>query len=383
MRSGYQTLLEPDTKSRSSKPVVAHAGYFDGYGGTTFYPSLETGPVGKEFIIYYWNGDWRGDYSYVFATQDATVQIFNPAGDLVDQKALARGQYWMLSIPNGVYHIRSTGRIAIETIAEYGHTTVPSVDSNAVGYQFYFATHYLHSGAFVVFAYQDTQIRVYDLRTGVLRFSRFLQRGEYWWQSGLQTEPFRLDSSGLVEVWAGSTWGGTSIMNFEEYSQSTTVGKAGKEFYLHMLGGGSVLYGLFDGTVVDIDGSKIDLDRDDYYEIPGCCALLHIQANHPILIGTTGDPGGYYNISTYLGGGGWESSSMPPWLHINHLSGTITEKGAIDIQVVFDATGLPEGIYRTVLYLSTNDPLNPVVAIPVRMEVGSWPFHRYLPYQRK
>ena len=367
-------------KVESNHPVLGYNGFLNDYGTTTFYPSLGTGPVGTEFIIYYHCGDGAGDYCYVFATQDTTVQIFDSAGALVDSNSMNTGQYWVLSIPNGVYHIRSTGRIAIESSSEYGYTTVPSIDSNASGTLFYFATHAQDNGAFAVYAYQDTEVRVYDLSTGILRYNHALQRGEYWWQPDVGTSQLRLESTGLVEVLAGSTCGGSGIGDLK-CDDFFTTGNAGKEFYIHSLGRGNIIYAPFENTTVDIDGITIHLDRDKTYSLD-CCAFHHIQSDRPILVETRPYDGLLYNFGAYLGGV-LDTPVPGDWLRVSPIEGSVPGSTTQGIQVTFDATGLRPGLYTRLMDLSTNDPLNPLVTIPVRMEVVELPNRVYVPLLNK
>jgi hypothetical protein len=75
---------------------------------------------------------------------------------------------------------------------------------------------------------------------------------------------------------------------------------------------------------------------------------------------------------------------FPDWLSTNPFSGTVPANSSIPIQVNFNATGLQPGIYTTTLYLTSNDPLNPLVSIPVRMVVVSeGPYKFYIPLLAK
>ncbi len=67
-----------------------------------------------------------------------------------------------------------------------------------------------------------------------------------------------------------------------------------------------------------------------------------------------------------------DSAQAPPpegWLAANPLSGTVPAGGNVDIEVAFDATGLPLGTYNGNLAVSSNDPAHPVTDVPATLTV--------------
>lgn len=62
----------------------------------------------------------------------------------------------------------------------------------------------------------------------------------------------------------------------------------------------------------------------------------------------------------------------PPvaWLTVSPLSGSLTASGTIDLTADFDATGLADGTYNAVVHVSSNDPDEAMVNVPVTMIVG-------------
>jgi hypothetical protein len=58
-----------------------------------------------------------------------------------------------------------------------------------------------------------------------------------------------------------------------------------------------------------------------------------------------------------------------PWLSASPLSGTTPQGGSSPVTVQVDATGLAPGIYVCELRIASNDPANPVVTVPVDLEV--------------
>lgn len=57
------------------------------------------------------------------------------------------------------------------------------------------------------------------------------------------------------------------------------------------------------------------------------------------------------------------------WLSVDPTSGTVPADSSLPIQVAFDATDLQPDTYTTTLYVTSNDPLHPVVQVPVTMTV--------------
>ncbi|MDO8896485.1 MAG: choice-of-anchor J domain-containing protein, partial [Bacteroidales bacterium] len=86
---------------------------------------------------------------------------------------------------------------------------------------------------------------------------------------------------------------------------------------------------------------------------------------------TGGGPSG--NNSNYIGIDSFEytGSTVTPdeWLSASPLSGVIAPGETAEIEVMFDATGLAVGSYTGSLVFTSNDPVTPVVTVPVTLEV--------------
>ena len=68
-----------------------------------------------------------------------------------------------------------------------------------------------------------------------------------------------------------------------------------------------------------------------------------------------------------------------PWLSVNPSSGATPPGNSSDVDVFLDATGMDLGVYTSTLYASSNDPVNPLIQIPVTMTVSEFQFTTYLP----
>jgi hypothetical protein len=61
------------------------------------------------------------------------------------------------------------------------------------------------------------------------------------------------------------------------------------------------------------------------------------------------------------------------WLEVNPTSGTLTANQSEDVTLVFNAAGLAVGDYTTTLEIGSNDPVTPLLTIPVALHVFDVP----------
>jgi hypothetical protein len=60
-----------------------------------------------------------------------------------------------------------------------------------------------------------------------------------------------------------------------------------------------------------------------------------------------------------------------PWLSAAPTSGTVSPGNSQNVVLTFNSTGLPVGVYRGFLEITSNDPVTPLRSIPVRLNVGA------------
>ena len=60
----------------------------------------------------------------------------------------------------------------------------------------------------------------------------------------------------------------------------------------------------------------------------------------------------------------------PEWLTINNLSGTIYNGNSINIGLLINTEGLELGDYSMDVEIATNDPVNPLLTVPVTMTIS-------------
>ncbi len=393
-------------KVESDAPVAALQRAYCCY--SLFAPSLEEGPVGTEFILSYQRPAY-GDF-YVFAIEEADIEVFDATGALVSSLSLAEGSFAYLlqnahapadgprpvteslkrlplaedspthsshgpTVENeglDAYHVRSTGRIALEAVGENGYTTVPSSDGQGVGHRFYFGTHYYSSGAMLVFAYEDAEVAVYELATDELAYSASLSAGAHWWQTGMGKNAWRLESTGAVEVWAGATEGYANVIEELGDDISFAGGVDGREYYLHTLMEGVVIFAPFHNTTVDVDGTVYQLDKDEVLHLPECCLFRHVVASRPVLIQTLGRDSYWNDVGSYLGGVVTRQTA-PSWLTVTEASGWVPPNATVTVTVVYSATTLQPGAYTGELGINSDDPDTPRLSVPLTLTVQPTP----------
>lgn len=64
---------------------------------------------------------------------------------------------------------------------------------------------------------------------------------------------------------------------------------------------------------------------------------------------------------------------VPAWLAVLPSSGSVLPAGAVQIDIGFDSAGLDTGTYNGTITISSNDPDEPVIAVPVTLAVGTSP----------
>ncbi|MBM3224423.1 MAG: PKD domain-containing protein, partial [Candidatus Tectomicrobia bacterium] len=288
---------------QATKPIVALAS--DLRTHTTFIPSLDASPVGHEFL--YWHQTNQG--FFVYALADTVVRFFDVNGVLLATHSLRADSVWEPSnLSNALYRVVATGPIAMQTTGTTGYTSVPSATGTSVGRRFLYATTRGTTGAFVVLAYQDTTINVFDLESGQLLYTHALAPGDAWFQPNVGTRRLRLESTGDVEVWAGDTAGGTTLAHLGD-DLSVSTGRQGQEFYLPSLGDGAIVFATQDQTTLTLDhGARVvSLNRDGFLRLtpadlaPGQ-SVHHLTASHPVVVQTLGAANGFRDAGTYLGG---------------------------------------------------------------------------------
>ena len=93
-------------------------------------------------------------------------------------------------------------------------------------------------------------------------------------------------------------------------------------------------------------------------------------------VGNASGPDMIFSLSGSVGGSGPVTCSSPadvPWLSEVPASGTTAAGGSSAVTVSFDSTGLAAGSYDANLCVTSNDPVTPLVVVPVELTVTAAP----------
>jgi len=80
-----------------------------------------------------------------------------------------------------------------------------------------------------------------------------------------------------------------------------------------------------------------------------------------------------YNANYVANNLALEFAAEPDWLSNNVNSGTLFNGNSVDVELTFRAEDYPAGNYSMDLNVASNDPVNPVVTVPVTMEISIIP----------
>jgi hypothetical protein len=193
---------------------------------------------------------------------------------------------------------------------------------------------------------------------------------------------------------AGEWWawfGGIAAYENATMSQSVTIGNSGAaslSFWVEQF----VCSGdASDYLEVNIDGNQVWVtDATD----PACGVLGYRQVT--IDVSAYADGGAHtleFNSEVFgtgntnffvddvvLDDGSAVVCSVPsdiPWVSADPVSGTVAGGSSVAVNVTFDSTGLAVGTYSGNLCVTSNDPDEPLVVVPVELEVT--PYTLYLP----
>lgn len=64
-----------------------------------------------------------------------------------------------------------------------------------------------------------------------------------------------------------------------------------------------------------------------------------------------------------------------PWVTVSPISGTVSAGSAAEVWVTMDSTGLATGVYTGTLCLNSNDPVTPLVEVPLTLTVEEAPLY--------
>jgi len=207
-------------KVSSDKPVAVllTGGLYEIDGANVFYPSVDGGFSGKEFIILTAGAtriSARKGWDYaVFAIEDSEVEIRDSNDKIIRTISVSANNSKRLELfYNKIYRIVSTGRIFVSSWAASSFVVCPS---HVGGYRgkFFYANPYQSalSGSpilLVISQETPTQVRVYNTVTGSLIAEKKMQPREIWFinreVADIEGIQLKIESDKDIIVYAGST----------------------------------------------------------------------------------------------------------------------------------------------------------------------------------
>ena len=290
----------------ADKPVNASMVNKDaGHPGATFYPAYDTQvPMGKEF---YFEAPFRHGAGRIIAfnPNDIAVTMVVNDGDLGIHTIEANSSYsfdnhgnpldnWTA---NQTMSVKTDYPITLEAISTGNcMSTVPATDDDnsgkGSGTEFYFATDNSWpptgpqdlKGAMIVYPYENnisiTLTQIFDDGTDVSVFTKTgLNRGDYYYYHGMDNNGtgsnsnsrFRLESTGVVEIWAGGVeFGGTYIDTVQwmgddmSYAGGRDLPDGNREYFLNAMTHYDFLLSPFDDMIVNMDTLDFNGVYQDY-----------------------------------------------------------------------------------------------------------------------
>jgi len=296
------------------------AGAFEGRGfGTvgfsTFYPSVEGGFFGKEFIFLaaptWWMpkalSEERNVY-HIFSVEQSHVDIYDSAGK-VEGVDVAANSFAKVSLSNWtVYRLISTGRVLVGAFTTESFLYLPAATGGFVGRTFYgILGGFQHTEpsrtdreSLVVIAEEDSDVSAIDIRRPGIQIAlsgpdvkKHLAAGELWFNSTLVSEtPARIDSTGDISVLmgkGGSHWGTlwlTEQTGAGQMGDAVTFAgaRAGQRFSFFAPTEAVV----FAPTALsmEIDGEPYTFGEDDHITL--LSGVHTIRADHPVIVEVLG-----------------------------------------------------------------------------------------------
>ncbi|MCL4264961.1 MAG: M36 family metallopeptidase [Anaerolineae bacterium] len=83
----------------------------------------------------------------------------------------------------------------------------------------------------------------------------------------------------------------------------------------------------------------------------------------------------YDNISLHPPGQNCPPANDIPWVTVSPITGTVAAGAADQVGVTMDSTGLATGVYTSTLCVASNDPVTPLVEVPLTLTVEEAPVY--------
>lgn len=124
-------------------------------------------------------------------------------------------------------------------------------------------------------------------------------------------------------------------------------------------------YAQIDEVHLDCSAPSLDVTPTSVSEqlYPGETDLVTIS------LGNTGDESLHWTIDEQADGATACTPQDIPWLSVDPASGTTASDGSTDVELAIDATGLAAGSFAAELCVSSDDPVQPMLVVPIALTV--------------
>lgn len=243
--------------------------------------SVEGGYVGTDFVFLCTKTNYA-----IIALEDSKVAIYDSKGSKVREFEIEQNHTKeLIGAPSAVYRIKSTGRIAVISLASEDTIYPVSHTGALIGRDF--ITRYSTTSAaawILVMPYEPCKVEVYTggTKIGEHMFTEAeVKAGKYWTVISGRGGEYRIKSTGDVTVMVAAPG------QFEKSELNNTRGlfifgiPAGREVKVYSCVK-TIIYAIYDCNV-EVDDSMYSLNRGGYLELMGA-AVRTIKSDKPVIV---------------------------------------------------------------------------------------------------
>ena len=302
----YIVPSERYLKVVSDKPIAVSISCVR-FVGDTFYPSIDGGFAGKEFIFMAFptqlvlGGTHYGTNTF-YAIEDCEVAVYNATGSEVSMFRLSAYSYKdMVLLGRSVYRVVSTGRIMICIAVGNGLTFLPSVTGGFVGNIFFSSLRAWERGALMVFAQKESFVEAVNMMAPSWASALWpplknnLKAGQYLYKSLGMDARLVIMGREDISILSGDTQGGDGPQWLGDDIAIAGV-KGGEDFYFYAPTK-AIVFSPRDSLTI-IDNETISMPRDTYIELQA--GYHRLKGDQTLILQVCGVDGGFDDWGSYL-----------------------------------------------------------------------------------
>lgn len=294
-----ETYFKVVSDKRVSVLLSGGGGFYGGiHGSSTFYPSIDGGYVGYEFIFAPINS--TNGALHIFFVEDAHVTVQDAQGNVVEELEATAGATkttYLRKSPGEAYSLAletytvvSTGRIMLAGLDENSFLYLPCLTGGFVGRHFLGAIN--GETLIIVVALEDAEVVIYDLSRPnwhIALFGPDVKMGlsaRDWHNATMSAGiPMRIDSTGNVSVLISQ---GGFRAHIRPYIPPELIGddvgvvmvRPGQEFGFFVPTEAVVF--AHEASIIEVDGALVSVREDEYLTLAQ--GVHMVKATTPITI---------------------------------------------------------------------------------------------------